>query len=92
MTIEQRLTNLENLVNALIKSQNNKDFYDKADKDGIRQTEGVHGEKIEQNASDITDTMTGLTDTYENVETNTSDIDACMNAITELYEMIGGNE
>ena len=37
MTIEQRLTNLENLVNALIKRIDKDKFYSQADTNGIRQ-------------------------------------------------------
>lgn len=53
MSIEDRLSNLENLVNALIKRIDNDKFYDSADKAGIRQTEGIHGEAIETNSADI---------------------------------------
>lgn len=38
MTIEQRLTNLENLVNALIKSRANDKMYTDADINGTRQS------------------------------------------------------
>ena len=38
MTIEERLTNLENLVNSLIKRINNDKFYSDADTAGIRQS------------------------------------------------------
>lgn len=90
MTIEERLSNLENLVNQYIKSQRMRDAYGEADIGGLRHTDGVQAEAIGQNSEDITDTMNGLTDTYEEVQTNTSDIDICMEAITELYEMIEG--
>lgn len=46
--------------------------------------------KIDTNASDISDTMEGLTETFEVTSTNTDDISVCMDAITEIYEMIGG--
>lgn len=38
MTIEQRLTNLENLVNALVKSRANDKMYTDADINGTRQS------------------------------------------------------
>ena len=38
MTIEQRLTNLENLVNALSKKIDDNKFYQQADIDGTRQS------------------------------------------------------
>lgn len=44
---------LRNLVLALIKRIDNDKYYDSADKNGIRQTEGQHGEAIESNSSDI---------------------------------------
>lgn len=47
-------------------------------------------DKIDTNTSDISDTMEGLTETFEVTSTNTDDISVCMDAITEIYEMIGG--
>lgn len=44
---------LRNLVLALIKRIDNDKFYDSADKDGIRHTEGQHSEAIEGNSADI---------------------------------------
>ena len=69
MSIEERLSNLENLVNSLIKRIDNDKFYDSADKMGIRQTEGNHGEAIEVNASDVADTRTAIEELYEMVLT-----------------------
>ena len=53
MSIEERLSNLEKLVDSLIKRIDNDKFYDSADKAGIRQTEGNHGEAIQTNTEDI---------------------------------------
>ena len=53
MSIEERLSNLEKLVDSLIKRIDNDKFYDSADKQGIRQTEGNHGEAIQTNTDDI---------------------------------------
>ena len=47
-------------------------------------------DKIDINSSDISDTMEGLTETFEATSTNTNDISICMDAITEIYEQIGG--
>lgn len=69
MSIEDRLSNLENLVSSLIKRIDNDKFYDSADKAGIRQTEGNHGEAIEVNASDVADTRTAIEELYEMVLT-----------------------
>ena len=69
MSIEERLSNLEKLVDSLIKRIDNDKFYDSADKMGIRQTEGNHGEAIEVNASDVADTRTAIEELYEMVLT-----------------------
>ena len=69
MSIEERLSNLEKLVDSLIKRIDNDKFYDSADKQGIRQTEGNHGEAIEVNASDVADTRTAIEELYEMVLT-----------------------
>ena len=69
MSIEERLSNLEKLVDSLIKRIDNDKFYDFADKQGIRQTEGNHGEAIEVNASDVADTRTAIEELYEMVLT-----------------------
>lgn len=50
---KKEFNDLRNLVNALIKRIDNDKFYDSADKNGIRQTEGIHGEAIESNSADI---------------------------------------
>lgn len=50
---KKEFNDLRNLVNALIKRIDNDKFYDSADKNGIRQTEGQHGEAIESNSADI---------------------------------------
>lgn len=52
---------LRNLVLALIKRIDNDKFYDSADKNGIRHTEGQHGE--------------ALTEHTESIEHNSADID-----------------
>ena len=53
MDIETRLTNLENLVNSLIKKIDNDKFYANADKDALRQTDGNQAEALVQDRSDI---------------------------------------
>lgn len=56
---------LRNLVLALIKRIDNDKYYDSTDKNGIRQTEGQHGEAIEGNSTDLEDVRTGLEEVYE---------------------------
>ena len=65
ISIEQRLSNLEQALNALSKKVDNLSSYDFADKASIRQTEGVHGEAIEDNSTDLEDVRTGLEEVYE---------------------------
>lgn len=55
MDIETRLTNLENLVHALINSLNLKELYDKADKTGMQKTEDKHEISISENDVAICD-------------------------------------
>lgn len=90
MDLETRLTNLENLVHSFIKSQSRTDDYKMADINGCRHTDSEQQTSIDTNTGDISDTMEGLTETFEKTSTNTDDISICMNAITEIYEQIGG--
>ena len=53
MDIETRLTNLENLVNSLIKKIDNDKFYANADTSALRQTDGNQAEALVQDRSDI---------------------------------------
>ena len=63
--IERRLDNLERLLNNYIRSMENREFYNKADKDGLMHTDGVHGEEIATNASDVADTRSAIEELYE---------------------------
>ena len=90
MDLETRLTNLENLVHSFIKSQSRNDDYKTADINGCRHTDSEQQTSIDTNINDISDTMEGLTETFEATSTNTDDISICMSAITEIYEQIGG--
>ena len=47
MTIEERMTNLELLVDSLVSTMNNQKFYTDADIAGCRQTESNLGNQIE---------------------------------------------
>ena len=90
MKIETRLENLEKLVYSFIESQTRTDDYKTADIKGCRHTDSEQQSSIDTNISDISDTMEGLTETFEATSTNTDDISICMSAITEIYEQIGG--
>ena len=57
---------------------------------GCRHTDSEQQTSIDTNINDISDTMEGLTETFEATSTNTDDISICMSAITEIYEQIGG--
>lgn len=53
MDLETRVANLESLVSALIKRIDNDKFYDNADKQALRVTDGTQAEGIEKNTADI---------------------------------------
>lgn len=53
MTIEERLTNLENLVNGYIKNQERAKAYTDSDIQGVIHTENGQAEQITQNTADI---------------------------------------
>jgi len=84
MDIETRLTNLENLVHALINSLNLKDLYNNADKAGIRQTEGIHGQEISENDTAICD-VADLSDVNSQAIDDLAEIvDEISNKIAEM--------
>ena len=75
MTIEQRLSNLENLVNALSKKIDDNKFYQQADIDGTR-----------QNISEITpytETKTGYYGETEKTFYNVTDGNVAVYGLTE---------
>ena len=78
MTIEKRLSNLENLVNALAKKIDNNKFYTDADVNGNRKGVNDNANNIEENSNGIFD-VAALAD--ENSQ-----------AIMELAEIIGEME
>jgi len=51
--IQTRITNLENLVGALIKRIDNDKFYANADTNALRQTDGTQAGDIDRNSADI---------------------------------------
>lgn len=95
MTIEslnERLTRVENLLNAFINSQAKKDTYNEYDKAGIRNTDSIQSENIKANADDISDNRTGIEESYEASLTNADDIADVRTALEEVYEMITTEE
>lgn len=78
MTIEQRLENLENLVNALSKKIDGIKYYTDADINGTRQS-------INENVEDISDNSNGLFDVASLADENSQ-------AIMELAEIISEME
>lgn len=92
MTIEERLTRVENLLNAFISSQGKKDTYNEYDKAGIRNTDAEQSESIGVNASDISDNRTGIEESFEASLTNADDIADVRTALEEVYEMINTEE
>ena len=86
------LERLDNLERAFLQSQNNNiKVTENADKAPVVEIKvNDLDDAVEQNSTDISDTMEGLTETFEVTSTNTDDISICMDAITEIYEQIGG--
>lgn len=78
MTIEKRLENLENLVNALSKKIDNNKFYADADTSSERKNIG-------ENTSGVSDNSLGLFDVAALADENSQ-------AIMELAEIIGEKE
>lgn len=85
MDIETRLTNLENLVHALINSLNLKDLYNNADKAGIRQAEGIHGQGISEND-------TAICDVADLSDVNSQAIDDLAELVDELSNKVAEME
>ena len=81
MSIEKRLSNLEKLVNSLIKRIDNDKFYDSADKMGIRQTEG-------NLTSATTENDTAICDIADLSDVNSSAIDDLAVIIDELINKV----
>jgi len=63
--IAKRLEVLEKNFNAFLKAYNNDKKYDGYDKNGLRNTDGIQGEAIEVNTSDVEDVRTALEEVYE---------------------------
>lgn len=63
--IVRRLDVLEKNFNAFLKAYNNDKKYNGYDKDGLKNTDGLQGEAIEVNTSDVEDVRTALEEVYE---------------------------
>lgn len=63
--IAKRLEVLEKNFNAFLKAYNNDKKYNGYDKDGLRNADGIQGEAIEVNTSDVEDVRTALEEVYE---------------------------
>lgn len=85
MNIETRLTNLENLVHALVNTLNLKDLYNNADKAGIRQTENFHEIGISEND-------TAICDVADLSDVNSQAIDDLAEMVDELANQIAEKE
>ena len=81
MTIEQRVENLENLVDSLVTTINNTKFYTDADIAGCRHTEGELSNKNVEQDSGIDENDSAICDVAELSDENSS-------ALEELAEMI----
>ena len=92
MSIEERLSNLEKLVDSLIKRIDNDKFYDSADKMGIRQTEGNHGIAIDENTQGISENDGAICDVAELSDVNSQAIDDLAEMVDELSNKVDAME
>jgi len=92
MVTREEFEQLRQLVLSLIAREDRRAMYDQADKGGIRQTEGQHGEAINTNADDIADNRAGIEESFETSLANADDIADVRTALEEVYEMIEGGE
>ena len=81
MTIEERMTNLELLVDSLVTTINNQKFYTDADIAGCRHTEGELGTKNTEQDGGISENDSAICDVAELSDENST-------ALEELAEMI----
>ena len=83
MTTEERLSRLEKLVHAFINQSNLKNFYDKCDKDGIRQTEN-------ENTSFLSEKIAlgeeALCDVDEAYDSRIADVEEALCDLSEMME------
>jgi len=85
MDIETRLTNLENLVHALINSLNLKEMYNNADKTGFQKTEDIHTVGISEND-------TAICDVADLSDVNSQAIDDLAELVDELSNKVAEME
>ena len=81
MNIETRVTNLENLVDSLVKMINNHKFYQNADISGVRQGHSENAEGVSENSS-------GILDVAELSDENSSSIIDLGDFVAELDERV----
>lgn len=92
MDLEKRVSNLEHLVGALINTINRNNFYNDADKNGIRQTENNHGVAIESNSEGINENDNAICDVAELSDVNSQAIDDLAEMVDELANQIAEME
>ena len=88
MDIETKLTNLENLVNALSKKIDNIKFYQDADNAGMRQTEGNQSVQIDANTTGVKDNSDGIFDIAEAVGEESDSLYELAEMVAELEERV----
>lgn len=85
MSIDERLTRLENLVFSLINRTDNDKFFQETNDAGIRQTETAHGEAIDEND-------TAICDVADLSDVNSQAIDDLAEIVDELSNKIAKME
>ena len=85
MTVDERLTRLENLVFSLIKRTDNDKFYQETNNVGMMQTESAHGVAIDEND-------TAICDVAELSDVNSQAIDDLAEMVDELSNKVAEME
>ena len=85
MSIDERLTKLENLVESIVSTLANNGKYDKADKNVLRNVDYKHGEGINEND-------TAICDVADLSDVNSQAIDDLAEIVDELSNKIAEME
>jgi hypothetical protein len=92
MTLEKRVSNLENLVASVISMYGIKTRYNEADKSALRQTSSQQGEEIKTNTVGINENDTAVCDVAELSDVNSQAIDDLAEMVDELAQKIAEME
>ena len=86
MTIEERITKLENFVLAYISQQNYKAYYDDCDKAGLRHTDGENARAVEEVKGNVIASEEALCDVDEAYDQRVADVEEALCELSELQQ------